>query len=358
MSNKPDVIHFSAIMEPHVAEVHTMPMRDLEPDEVLIKMEAINICTTDYQHWDGLRNHQGFPMAGGHEWSGVIIEKGADVNDYFEIGDRVCTMPGYCGVCPVCRRGNTSDCQNRPAPKPTPGAPEGMRGSMAFADYHIAPQDRLIKVGRDVPAAEAGMLEPVSTAVQCVKKAGIKPLETVVVIGAGTMGLVNVQVARAFGARVIVTEVDPKKIAHAKEMGGCEVVDSANTDPVEEVKRLTGGVGADVVIAAVGHTAAYKQGMQMLRQLRGRFIVFPAGYPKPELDIDPNEMHYRMMDVIGTFASTSADWVDAADLLTYGLIDVKWSLEGKVFPLGQIQDAFAAAATPGAYRITVDLTKL
>ena len=351
----PDVFHFTAIMEPKRAEMFERPLRKITDVEVLVKMEAINICTTDYQHWMGLRNHQGFPMAGGHEWSGCIIEKGANVPDYFQIGDRVCTMPPYCGVCRACRKGLTSDCLNRPK---RAAQDDEFLGGKAFADYHIADYRYLLKVGKDVPAAEAAFLEPVSTAVQCVKKARIKPLETVVVIGAGTMGLVNAQVAKAFGARVIVTEVDPKKIENAKKMGGVEVVDSKNNDPVEAVKALTEGRGADVVIAAVGLSIAYKQGMQMLSHYRGRFVVFPAGYPKPELEIDPNEMHYRMLEVIGTFASTSDDWMDAADLLTYGMIDMKYSLEGKTFPLSKIQEAFEAASTPGAYRITVDLANI
>ena len=180
-------------------------------------------------------------------------------------------------------------------------------------------------------------------------------MEDVVVVGAGTMGLVNAQVAKAWGARVIISDIDPKKIAQAKKMGIADVVDAKNDDPVQKVKELTDGKGADCVIAAVGSTIAYKQGYDMMKRLRGRLILFPAGYPAPELAIDPNEVHYRKIEINGTFGANTSDFIDSARLLSKRLIDMSYSLEGQVFGLKDIQKAYEAAATPGTYRITVDL---
>ncbi len=349
----PDKIHFGVIVEGHKAEMHEGPFPEVGPEDVVIKMAACNICTTDYQQWLGLRDHQGFPMAGGHEYSGTIIQKGEAVLDSLQVGMQVGGMYGSCGMCANCRRGLTSDCQNSGGYS-GPG-PDGYYGQKKFADYAVLKQSVVMPINNDIPAAEAGFLEPAATVVACIKKARIKPMEDVVVIGAGTMGLVNAQVAKAWGARVIITELMPKKIARAKEMGFATVIDAANTDPVEEVKKLTGGLGADCVISAVGHTVAYKQGYQMLKQLRGRLIFFPAGYPKPEMEIDPNELHYRKVELIGTVAADSADWQDSATLISKKLIDCSYSLEGQVFPLRDIQKAYEAAAIPGAYRVTVDL---
>jgi L-iditol 2-dehydrogenase len=350
----PDKIHFGAIMSGHVAEMHEAPFPKVGPEDIVIKMSTNNICTTDYQQWLGLRDHQGFPMAGGHEFSGFIAAKGEAVIDAFEIGMQVGAMQGFCGKCHNCRVGHTSDCTTNRGSRRGPG-PDGFIGQKRFADYIVADQRFVIPIDNSVPPAEAGFLEPVATVVQCIKKAGVKPMEDVVVIGAGTMGLVNAQVAKAWGARVIITEIDPKKIERAKAMGGFDVVDSKNTDPIAEVKKLTGGKGADCVIAAVGATIAYKQGYDMLKQLRGRLVIFPAGYPHPELAIDPNEIHYRKIDIIGTFGGDLEDWMDSATLLSKKLIDCSYSLEGKVFPLRDIQKAYEAAATPGAYRVSVDL---
>ncbi len=348
----PEKIHFGVIVEGHKAEMHEAPFPAVGPEDIVIKMATNNICTTDYQQWMGLRDHQGFPMAGGHEFAGTIVAKGDDVIDDFKIGMQVGAMHGFCGKCYNCRVGHTGDCTARS--HRGPGA-DGYYGQKRFADYIVADQKFVIPIDNSVPAAEAGFLEPVATVVQCIKKANIKPMEDVVVIGAGTMGLVNAQVAKAWGARVIITEIDPKKIERAKAMNIGDVVDSKSTDPVEAVKQLTGGKGADCVIAAVGATIAYKQGYEMLKKLRGRLVIFPAGYPKPELAIDPNEIHYRKIEIIGTFGADLADWMDSATLLSKKLINCGFSLEGKVFPLRDIQKAYEAAATPGAYRVTVDL---
>ncbi len=350
----PDKIHFAAIMSKHVAEIHTTPMPELGPEDLLLEMKKINICTTDYQHWMGLRDHQGFPMAGGHEYSGIIVARGENVVDRFAIGKQVGATYASCGICPACRQGLTSDCSGRASR----GAnSDGFLGSKKYANYAVINQKEAALVSNDIPAAEAGFLEPVATVVQCVKKSRIHPMEDVVVVGGGTMGLVNAQVAKAWGARVIISDIDPKKIARAKEMGIAEVID-ANNDPVKQVFDLTDGKGADCVIAAVGSTIAYKQGYDMLKRLRGRLILFPAGYPAPALSIDPNEIHYRKIEIIGTFGADMADFEDAATLLSKRMINMSYSLEGKEFALRDIQQAYEAASTPGTYRITVDLQKI
>jgi len=347
----PEKLYYAAIMEPGKIAVHEMPMPELKADQVLIKVEKINICTTDYQQWAGLRNHQPFPMAAGHEFVGTIAAKGEAVHKQFQIGDRVSAVYESCNVCSDCRHGNTSDCKYKEL---LPIDANGFHGNKRFATYTVTKQSCLVKVASDIPAEQAAFIEPVATVVQGVKKAKIAPMEDVVVIGAGTMGLLNAQVAKAWGARVIISDIDPKKIARAKEMNIAEVIDSANTDVVEEVKRLTDGKGADCVIAAVGSSIAYKQALSMLKPLRGRFILFPAGYPEPEMDITPNYIHYHRTEIIGTVSANVADWEDASRLISKKLINTGFSLEGKEFALRDIQDAFAAAATPGTYRITVN----
>ena len=188
----------------------------------------------------------------------------------------------------------------------------------------------------------------------------VQPGETVVIIGAGTMGIANAQVAHAFGARVIISELSPKKLERARSMGFADVIDATKVDPVEEVMRLTNGYGADAVIAAVGLGAAYKQGYAMLKRVEGRFLLFAAGYPKPQWEIDPNEIHYRRIEIIGTMSGDVADFEDAAFLISHKIVDPSYSLEtlGKMVPLRDMQKAYVAAATPDAYRVTVDLQEV
>ena len=93
----------------------------------------------------------------------------------------------------------------------------------------------------------------------------------------------------------------------------------------------------------------------MLKQMRGKLSIFPAGYPAPELHIEPNEIHYRKMEINGTYGSDLDDWLDASVLLSKKLINCSYSLEGITIPLRDIQKAYEAASTPGAYRVAVDL---
>lgn len=353
----PDKYHFGVIVARHQAEVHTLPFPEVGPEDVVIKLAINNICTTDYQQWMGLRDHHGFPNAGGHEYAGTIVAKGEKVLDDFQIGQQVGAMMETCGVCENCRRGLTADCLH------TGGigvkGPDGYYSFVkGFANYMVANQKLVVPISNDVPPEQAAFLEPVSTVINCVKRARIQPMEDVVVIGAGTMGILNAQVAKAWGARVIITEVDPNKLERARSMGIADVVDSKNSDPIEEVKRLTKGKGADVVIAAVGATIAYKQGYDMLKQKRGRLIIFPAGYPKPELHVDPNELHYRKMEIIGVFNGDREDWLDSARLISNKMIDCSYSLQGVKIPLRDIQKAYELAATPGTYRVSVDLQEI
>ena len=198
-------------------------------------------------------------------------------------------------------------------------------------------------------------MEPVATAVHCVKRARIHPMENVTIIGMGTMGILNAQVAKAFGARVIMSDISPKKIQRAKEMGIGEVIDAADSNPVEKVKRLTDGVGSDVVIVAVANTEAYRQAYQMVKYHRGRILFFAGGYPKPEFAVDPNDLHYRKAELIGTVDADAVDFVDSSRLLSNQLIHVRYALEGKSFDLKDFNAALEAAATHDSYRITVRL---
>lgn len=343
-------VHFGVQMGPKQAEMREGFLPALGPDEILLKMEVCNICTEDYQRWLGLREYE-VPMADGHEFVGVIVAKGANVIDAYQIGDRVGKFNEHCGACDDCRVGRSSDC--RYVTNTSIGLDDYF-GSKGFADYKILRQRMAVKVSKDIPAEEAAFLEPLATVLHGIKKLRVKPMENVVVIGAGTMGLLNAQVASLYGARVIVSELTPKKLERARSLGVSAVIDASQCDPVDEVRRLTGG-GADAVIFAVGSSGAYKQGYEMLKELNGRLLFFPAGFPKPVFDFDPNTLHYRKMEFIGTINADNEDFIDAARMLGTHLVDVSKSLEGKIYPLRDFAAALEAAAIPDSYRVSVDL---
>lgn len=347
MSKIPTNMNFACLVEKGKAEVRSRPIPKLGDYDVLLAMKACNICTVDYQQFMGLREHQGYPMAGGHEGCGTIIALGSKVSD-FKIGDVVALGYQGCGHCEACRDGRSSQCSTfRQESK------DGYKFSeFGFADYTVKSTDCLYKLRKDLKPSEGAFCEPLATVISGIKQLSVRPFETVVVIGAGPMGLLNALTARAYGANVIVTELLDEKIAKSQEMG-FTTIDSKAEDPVAKVKELTGGKGADAVIGAVANTKAYDQGLEMLKDSMGRFLVFAAGYPAPELHLDANTIHYKKMTVVGTYGGDHEDFKDAANALSTGMIDVS-GLISDTFKLDDIQAAYEAAVKDN-YRVSIVL---
>lgn len=345
--------YFGAITGPEFAEVCREPMpTELKPTEVLVKMLICNICTTDYQTWQAKRSNYGsFPFAAGHEWIGEVIMIGEDVK-YLQVGDHVGACQNGCGECIMCRQGHTEMCMRPKGKRPKIN---GYYGSRCFSNYKVFRQNQLIKMNKNIEPQYTAFLEPVSACVGGMSKLKMNPGDDVVIIGAGSMGILNALVYHAIGCRVIITELTEKKLERARSLGWADVVDSKNSDPVEEVLKLTDGVGADAVVPTVPFTAIYDQAHDMLRKQNGKILLFGAGYPAPEMHVDPNEVHYNRAEIIGTYGGTVSDIVLAAKLINAKLVDPKYAWEGEIYPLRDIQQAYVKAATPDMYRISVDL---
>lgn len=351
----PDTFRMGVLTKAHTLEIVTLPMPKMGDEDVVVKQEASNICTTDYTQWQGKREHQGYPMAGGHEGSGIVVAKGAKVGDELQLGDRVGLTYAYCGRCKPCRLGHQIECVEKFNLVSYFYKSElGYYGTYGFADYMVRPAKYLIRMNRDLDAAEAGFLEPVATVVNGIRKLRVAPMETVAVIGAGTMGLLNAQVARAYGARVFVSEMLDNKLQCARDMGFV-TVNPAREDAVETIKSLTNGEGVDAVIIAVGATRANEQALEMVKKLDGRILFFAAAYPKPELQVDSNLIHYRKFELIGAFEADQRDFYDAAALLNNGRITVSPLICGR-YPLDEIEKAYEAASVPGSYRVALELS--
>lgn len=346
-------MRFGVIVAPHQAEVHERELPPLGDDQVLLKLETCNICTTDYGLWTGARKNQPMPMAGGHENAGVIVRKGKNVGSYLQIGDRV-GMVAYenCGRCRECRLGHTLACTN--IEDDWVQSEDGYWGDFGFANYYLIDARNVIKFHSDLPFEEIGFLENLSTVMHGIRMLEVKPFDTVVVIGAGTMGLLNALAARAYGADVLVTEVDEKKIARAQEEG-FTVVNPAQEGYRDMILEYLDGRALETVIVAAGVTPANKQALE-IAQMDTKILFFAAGYPAPELPIGSNEIHYKRLRLMGTFGAELSDIQIAADLLDTGKVKVGGLIEAH-YALDDIQKAYEAASTPGAYRIAVHMWK-
>ncbi|MFV0255372.1 MAG: zinc-binding dehydrogenase [Erysipelotrichaceae bacterium] len=326
-------------------------LKALGKNDVLVKQKTCNICTTDYTQYKGLRNHQGFPMAGGHEGAGEIVQVGGNVSA-LQVGDHVTVMCNACNMCSECQEGHEGLCEKNDLTSTT--NEYGYYGSMGFADYIILPASRVLKINKSIPFAQAGFLEPLATVVKGQKLLGVKAGETVVVIGGGTMGLLNALFYRSIACKVIVSELMDNKINNCIEQG-FEVIDAKKEDPVKEVKRLTNNKGADAVIVAVGNSKANDQAIKMLKPNYGKLSFFAASHPEPLNTFSSNLIHYKRMKIIGTTGADYSDFLDAAKLMNTCIYDFSCILEKKQFTLDEIKEGFEYASTLGKYRVTINL---
>src|SRR5699024_3686119 len=187
----------------------------------------------------------------------------------------------------------------------------------------------VIKMNEEISFSEMGFLEPLATVVSGLKKLRVSAMEKIVVIGAGTMGVLNAQVVKAFGAEVIMTEMMDKKIEAARKMG-LDVIDIKEHNPIEKVNSITNGKGADAVILAVGNTKANDQAIEMVKEIDGRILLFAAGHPAPSINVDSNLIHYRKLELLGTYGANIKDFNESATLLNNKNIDVSKLVETKV----------------------------
>ena len=329
------------------AEVIDRELPELGEHDVLVKIDANNICTSEYGAFNGARKRP-LPLVFGHEWAGTVVEVGSAV-DSVAVGDYIASGYQYDPYSEPSREGRTSECTKlQSADHPNP---DGYFGNAGCANYAVAKEVACYKIDKGIDPSVAALLEPLGTCCAGFRRFGVEYGQTVVVIGAGTMGVLNALVAKAHGCRVIITEMMPKKLETAAKLG-LETIDVSKCDPVEKVRELTGGKGADGVIIAVGASGAYAQALEMAKEKRAHLLIFAAGYPAPKWELDPNTVHYRRMVIVGSYGADAVDFREAASMINMGAADFSQLVEEKI-PLDKIQEAFEEACKPGMYRISV-----
>jgi len=339
---------FEAIKKIVVKEV---PIPEIGPDEVLIKVKYTGICGTDWSIYNGWYSSDKLPMIAGHEFSGVIAETGKDVTRV-KTGDRVTAdINMSCGTCFYCMNGASLQCPNF--------TQLGIHTDGSYAEYVKAPA-RLVHVLPDKLSFEEGaFIEPVSCCIHAAKAMNAKLASSVAVIGCG-LGVLHARMAvlRAC-APVIVIGDNKKRLAIAKQMGA-DVIININevADPVAEVKKLTGGRGADYVIEAVGKPKTYQQAWDMLRP-GGTLDAFGIAGDGDFMQIRPLDFVLGEKKVTGSCAGAGPDWPESITLIENGRIDPKPLFSMKV-PLEDLEWALhELRRDPDLFKIFVspDITK-
>ena len=294
-----------------------VPTPVIGPEDILVRVAACGICGSDVHGYDGSSGRRIPPIVMGHEAAGTVAAVGAQVKS-FKPGDRVTfDSTVYCGHCAYCLRGEANLCDNRQV---IGVSCADYRRAGAFAEYVTVPA----RVAYNLPDAmsfpEAAMLEAVSVALHAVRVSSLSGGETALVVGAGMIGLLTMQAARAAGcSRVLIADVDASRLKLAEEIGADAILHFSGADLVREVLRLTGGAGADVVFEAVGRNETVAASIGCVR--KGGTVTL-IGNIAPEVTLPLQQVVTRQIRLQGTAAS-AGEYPQAIELITSGKITVK-----------------------------------
>jgi L-iditol 2-dehydrogenase len=336
---------------PHIRLIE-QEIPKLGPREALLKVATCGICGTDLRILGA--GHRGIPAGTkrvlGHELSGEIVEVGAELG-WPRPGMRVAVAPNMgCGHCDRCIRGETQLCADYLSFGV--GLDGGFAGYMRIPHEGIA-QGNVIEIPDRVGFEAAALNEPLSCAYRGMMACRPEPGESVLIVGAGPIGLMHLLLAKAIGAGlVIVSSTSTGRGQQAKRFGADAVIEPGAQDLAKAVNELTLGRGVDIAIVAAPSSEAQAQCVEVLAH-HGR-VNFFGGLPKGNegTKIDANLVHYRELVLTGTTGQTVHDYRTAMGLIASGKVDVG-PLASEIFPLRDIQEAFKMARSKSNLRTMV-----
>ncbi len=319
--------------QPGSVELREIPEPQPGRGQVLIHVGAVGVCGSDLHQWHGPVSWRvNYPVVLGHEFAGTIVAVGPDVHTW-RAGDRVAceTAAEICGECVYCRTGQYNVCPKRK------GFGYGVNGAMAT--YVVARQELLHRIPDHVAFEEAALTEPAAVAFNAiVEKSRPRPGDLVVVLGPGPIGLMALQVVRLFSpAQVVMVGLarDEARLELARQLGADRIVVAEQEDPVAVVRGQGDGLGADLVIDAVGVSETLRQSLEMVRP-NGQITKIGWGRAPVGFSLDP--LIAKAATLQGTFSHTWPTWERVLRLMALGQINARAIRE--TFPLSEWQTAF------------------
>lgn len=298
------------------------------PDEVVIKAAYCGICGTDLHIFHGKMDARvKAPQVIGHEASGTIVETGANVKDW-KAGDRVVVRPlDWCGECPACKSGHSHICMKLKF--------MGIDSIGAFQNFWTVRTRTLYRIPERLSLEHAALIEPLAVACHDVSIAQVKKGDYCVVLGGGPIGLLIAMVAKAAGARMLISEINNYRLDFAKK-AGFDVISPLEKDVVAHVVNSTGGAGADVVFEVTASEPGAKLMTELVRT-RGRIVAVGIYSKSPQLDLF--KFFWREIQLFGARLYESVDFEEALKIAASGSIPLEKLITG-VFELDSIQAGF------------------
>ena len=324
--------------------IEEVPVPEPGQGEVLVQVKATGLCGSDVDGYTGHHPMIGWPIILGHECSGVVAELGAGVEGW-NPGDEVAVEPFFtCKKCPACIQSKYNLCvELKITGHQVPGS---------MADYVIAEACFLHRKPENVPFAEAAIAEPVSGSLHAVERVGPRFGDFVAIIGCGTIGGLAMQHTLNKGCEVLIADPEEFKLEAARELGVCHTVNPEKESLEETVTDLTGGVGADAVIEAVGLPGTLAQTVKLVR--RGGTIML-IGWSGNETDpFDLTTVTLDELTVLGTLGFCH-DFPVALKLMSWGAVKVAPIITHKI-PLERVEEGIRMLREhePGVWKIVIE----
>jgi L-iditol 2-dehydrogenase len=321
----------SAILKrPGQIEIEQVPIPEPSDGQLLVRIKSSLTCGTDIKAFD--RGHPLIPMPGpfGHEFSGIVVDKGRHVKK-FGIGDSVMAVHSApCLRCSYCRKGLFNLCENL--------MPQKVLG--AFSEFILLPKhivkQNVFKKPDSLSFKEAAFLEPLSCVVHGMDPLHISKKDTVFIIGAGPIGLLHLLLAKYYGAKVLITGLEKERLKIAKKLGADLVFDPSHM--IKSVRDFTGGIGVDYVFECTGQPAIWEASTDYVRR-GGTVILFGGCRAGTSVLFSAERLHYDEITLKGTFHFNPHDVKKAFLLLKAKEIGVKKLISG-TYQLEDIQTVF------------------
>jgi len=316
------------------------------PDELLIAVARVGICGSDLHAYHGQHPFIQLPVVPGHEFAGIVVEVGAHVQG-FTPGQRVTVEPSLvCGTCYNCTHGRYNICEHLQV--------IGCQTVGAMADYLAVPAVKALLLPDSVTWEQAALLEPLAVGVHAIRIAKLQPGANVLILGAGTIGLMTLQAAKALGAgRVMISDLLQERLDLALELGADEAVNPATADLAEALERAFGPWRADTIVECVGVAATVRDAVRVAR--KGTRIVL-AGVFEGEVPVSLGLVQDRELELAGTLMYADGDFPAALELVRSGKVRVE-PLVTHCLPLDQAAQAFAIAdSRAGALKVLLEVS--
>ncbi|MEX1378081.1 MAG: zinc-binding dehydrogenase [Eubacteriales bacterium] len=333
---------------PNDIKVELIDRPECPRDGLILKVMAVGLCGSDIRNLTSDSRKGDYPFIYGHEIVGVVEEIGEDQTTY-KLGDRLFLFPGtYCMKCDYCISGHSENCTS---------VEKGLAGTGGFAQY-VAVKGKKIELGGiyyipdDVTFEAASLGEPLTSVFACLENIEVGYSDTLVIVGAGPIGCFMTQLAKMRGAkRVIMIDINDKRLEKSKEFGADNLINSTIEDPVEAVKNLTNRLGADKVISANPSTKAQEQCIMMTKM--GGLVVLFGGVPKGELTkIDSNYIHYNNIWIKGHFGASYSQSKRAYELAISKEFPTDKFITHKL-PLDEINEGIELTKTGEALKVVL-----